>query len=89
MRFHLRLRGTVQGVFFRQSTRVEADRLGLVGFVRNLPNGDVEAVAEGSKEALDAFLTWCRRGPPHAHVQSIDVHQSAGTGEFETFTIRL
>ena len=63
--------GKVQGVFFRQSTRLEARRLGLRGSARNLPDGSVEVWAQGSPAALDALHQWLKRGPPHARVDAV------------------
>jgi acylphosphatase len=63
--------GRVQGVFFRASTRVEAERLGLMGTAKNLDDGRVEVVASGSDTALDALEKWLRRGPPSARVESV------------------
>lgn len=67
--------GRVQGVWFRDSTRREAERLGITGHAINLKSGDVEVLACGSHEALDALHAWLRQGPPMAQVS--DVEQSA------------
>jgi acylphosphatase len=64
--------GKVQGVFFRDSTREKAESLALVGWVRNLPDGRVEAVFEGSPENVREMLEWCETGPPHAEVESVE-----------------
>lgn len=87
-RVHLTLRGRVQGVFFRQSTKAEADRLGLTGWVRNLDNGEVEATAEGPPEALEEWVRWCHQGPPHARVDRVDRRDEAPQGEFHGFEVR-
>lgn len=79
--------GRVQGVFFRASAMEEAQRLGLLGFVRNLPDGSVEAVAEGERAQVDAFIAWCRTGPPNAQVTDVFPRLSTSRGEFRTFTI--
>jgi acylphosphatase len=63
--------GKVQGVFFRQGTRVEAERLGLQGMVRNLSNGTVEVVAHGEVAALDALRGWLSHGPSQARVAEV------------------
>lgn len=63
--------GKVQGVFFRQSARLEANRLMLKGLARNLPDGSVEVVARGSAEAVEALHQWLRRGPAHARVEEV------------------
>ncbi len=60
-RVHAWISGTVQGVFYRDSTRREAQRLGLGGWVKNLPDGRVEAVFEGDPDAVDALVDWCRQ----------------------------
>ena len=69
--YSIRVTGKVQGVFYRASARAEAERLGLKGFVRNESDGSVYAEAEGEAEALELFLAWCRRGPPHARVDAV------------------
>ncbi|MBW8887229.1 MAG: acylphosphatase [Fibrobacteres bacterium] len=85
--FAIRVSGRVQGVFFRASARIEAGRLGLSGFVRNEPDGSVYAEAEGEREALDLFVEWCRRGPPHARVESVEVKEGTAKG-FAGFMVR-
>jgi acylphosphatase len=65
------IEGKVQGVFFRQSTRIEAQRLKLSGSVRNLSNGSVEVIARGDAAALDALRDWLGRGPIHARVDAV------------------
>jgi acylphosphatase len=61
--------------------------LGLTGWVRNLSDGSVEAVAEGTPEALEAFVTWCRRGPTQARVTDVERADAEARGEFSTFTV--
>jgi acylphosphatase len=69
------LRGRVQGVFFRQSTRDLARELGLSGWVRNRVDGSVEAAFEGPSEPVARMVEWCRRGPPGAQVETVEVHE--------------
>ncbi|MCC2548005.1 acylphosphatase [Hymenobacter sp. BT175] len=69
--FHVH--GRVQGVFFRQSTREQARRLGLTGYVQNNEDGTVTIEAEGSVPALDDLESWCRQGPPAARVDRVEV----------------
>lgn len=64
--------GKVQGVYFRASAREEAARLGLSGWVRNTEAGEVEAVATGTVEQLQAFVDWCHQGPPSARVLKVE-----------------
>ncbi|MBM7787189.1 acylphosphatase [Tenggerimyces flavus] len=66
------IHGRVQGVFFRDTCRRTAAQRGVAGWVRNRPDGAVEAVFEGSATAVDAMLTWCRSGPPMAKVDSVE-----------------
>jgi acylphosphatase len=80
--------GHVQGVSFRHYTRLTAQRLGLVGWVRNRPDGTVETVAEGDKGALYRFIAFLRDGSPAAHVTDVRLHWHAATGEFRHFDIR-
>jgi acylphosphatase len=81
-----RIRGRVQGVGFRYSACHEARRLGLSGWVRNTPEGDVELWAEGSGEKLCALLRWLRRGPPGARVESVR-HSSQISRRYRGFSI--
>jgi len=86
-RVHLRIKGRVQGVFFRYETQSVAQRLGLVGWVRNRLDGSVEVVAEGEKEKLDELIKWCHQGPPLARVDSVEVRWEEPTDEFKNFSI--
>lgn len=86
-RVGLRIRGRVQGVSFRESARAEALRLGLKGWVRNLPDGSVEAVAEGAPTALESFVSWSHRGPPQARVTDVERADSEALGGFITFIV--
>jgi acylphosphatase len=65
--------GKVQGVFFRATTKAKADELGIKGFVRNQPDGRVYIEAEGDPVVLSAFESWCKKGPPRALVERLDV----------------
>jgi acylphosphatase len=71
----------VQGVFFRTSCAELARELGLAGWVRNAHDGRVEAVFEGTPEAVDRILAWCRTGPPLAAVQDVSVVDEDPVGE--------
>ena len=79
--------GSVQGVFFRAETRDHARSLGLAGWVRNAPDGTVEAVLEGDDEQVESMVEWCRRGPGGARVEEVEVAWSEPEGE-EGFSIR-
>ena len=87
VRAHIRVTGRVQGVFFRQTTAQEASLLCVTGWVRNLPNGDVEAVVEGEPERVDRLIAWCHHGPPAARVDGVSVSWETVTGEFTRFSI--
>ncbi len=80
--------GRVQGVFFRASTVERAVELGLTGWVRNNPDGTVEAVFEGEDVQIEKMLEWCKEGPPLAHVTRLDVVEEPYVGEFSDFKIR-
>ncbi len=73
--------GRVQGVFYRDSCRQEAERLGLTGSARNLPDGRVEVIAEGDEGTVQELIDWCRSGPSHADVDSVDVSDTDPTGK--------
>ena len=81
VRAHVVVNGKVQGVFFRSDTMEKAISLGLAGWVRNLPVGEVEAVFEGERAAVEQAVKWCHRGPSHAVVQSVDVGWEEPEGE--------
>ena len=87
VRKHVYISGLVQGVFFRANTKRMADILGVKGWVRNLPDGRVEAVFEGDSEKVEAMLRWCRKGPPSAIVERIEVVDEEYKGEFKDFRI--
>ena len=76
---HLLIEGRVQGVGFRYSCRQEVRDV--AGWVRNLPDGRVEAVFEGGRDAVDRAIEWCRHGPPSAHVDAVDVAWEDVRGE--------
>jgi acylphosphatase len=86
-RAHLRISGVVQGVCYRASCREQATRLGLAGEVRNLPDGDVEAVVEGPKADVEELIAWCRRGPPGAQVAEVQVRWAEARGGFSGFRV--
>lgn len=71
-------RGRVQGVWFRESMRREAEALGVTGWVRNCADGSVEAVVQGSAAAVGALLEWARRGPEAAEVARLEVAEAQG-----------
>lgn len=86
IRLLVQVSGHVQGVWFRNSTREQARRLGVAGWVRNLPNGDVEAALEGLPPAVAELLEWMRHGPPGAAVLQVKVTDQDPQGD-TTFDI--
>jgi acylphosphatase len=85
---HLIIYGRVQGVWFRASTQETAHRLKIQGWVRNTPEGNVEAHIQGEKLSVDEMLSWCEQGPPGARVDSIDISEASPNEEYKTFNIR-
>ncbi len=73
IRAHVLVKGIVQGVGYRYSTKFNADRLGVSGWVRNLDNGDVEAVFEGGKDSVCSIIDWCKKGPSMSRVDRVAV----------------
>ncbi|HEX2630566.1 MAG TPA: acylphosphatase [Chitinophagaceae bacterium] len=71
------VKGKVQGVFYRQSTKEKAIAIGVKGIVRNENDGSVKIIATGSKEQLDKLIEWCRQGPPKATVESVHAKEEA------------
>ena len=88
-RLHALVHGRVQGVFFRDYVRANAQRLRLVGWVRNLSDGrTVEVIAQGPRLTLEALLAHLYQGPPGSHVVEVDVDWMSAWSEFDTFRIR-
>lgn len=87
-RAHIIVHGIVQGVFFRYRTEQQATGLKLTGWVKNLPDGTVEIVCEGEKEAVEELVRWSRTGPSGAFVEQTDVSYEEYTGRFSKFEIR-
>jgi acylphosphatase len=87
LRKHVYLSGRVQGVYFREHTCQMAKKLKITGWVRNLRDGRVEAIFEGSKSAVAEMLRWCNQGPPAAIVEKIEETNEAYRGDFPDFKI--
>ncbi|MBI5158963.1 acylphosphatase [Candidatus Micrarchaeota archaeon] len=87
-RLHVKVKGRVQGVFFRAGARDTAIQLQLKGWVKNNSDGSVEAVAEGDKQHLETFLEWCQNGPQGASVSEVSSEWKDYKGEFNAFSIR-
>lgn len=87
-RVRIRVSGRVQGVWFRASTARVAESLGLVGWVRNLPDGAVEISAQGPRPKIDEFIAWCHIGPPRASVERVEVRDEVPAGAATSFEVR-
>lgn len=87
-RAHVFISGRVQGVFFRAETLRTALSFGLAGWVRNREDGRVEALFEGEDESVERMLAWCRQGPPHARVESVDMAEEPWRGDLKGFRIK-
>jgi acylphosphatase len=87
-RAHVYVSGDVQGVFFRDSARQRAGELGLAGWVRNLPDGRVEAVFEGTREKVREMVRWCEEGPSHAGVEDVEAEFEAPGEDLDGFEVR-
>jgi acylphosphatase len=83
----LLIKGRVQGVYFRATAKQVADALNVTGWIRNTPDGDVEAMGSGSEDTLRQFIQWCKTGPEGSSVQSIDVMEKAEM-RFNGFSIQ-
>jgi acylphosphatase len=84
---HVLVSGIVQGVFYRSWTEQTARQLGLCGWVRNLPDGRVEALFEGEKSKVEKMVELCRKGPPHAKVDKVEARKERASG-FAGFQVR-
>ena len=87
-RAHVRVSGQVQGVFFRDSTRQKAEELGLAGWVKNLPDGRVEAVFEGPSDRVREMVRWCEEGPRNASVEDVNTDFEGSGGDLQGFEVR-
>lgn len=87
VRVHVLVRGRVQGVFYRATAQDFGCALGLTGWIRNLPDGRVEAVLEGPRDRIEDMVDWCRHGPPMARVEAVDLDWLPATREFTTLRV--
>ena len=87
IRVRLIIEGRVQGVWFRDSTRREAETLRVRGWVKNRPDGAVELLAEGAAEDVKKLVAWCHKGPSQARVLRVNEEEEPWRGEFEAFNI--
>jgi acylphosphatase len=87
-RVRLEIVGVVQGVFYRESARREAERLRVAGWIRNEPDASVTCEAQGSPESLQRFIDWCRRGPPFAEVEDVRLTELPPESASGGFAIR-
>ncbi len=85
---HIVVKGRVQGVYFRANTQKQAHKLGVMGWVRNLPDGNVELVASGETEAVRQLVAWCHKGPMLARVSAVSVSPVNDSQAFDGFEIR-
>ena len=87
-RWHILITGKVQGVFFRAQMQRVARSLGFTGWVKNLADGSVEAVLEGTETNLAVMRDWCREGPPGADVINVQVTDELYAGDYTDFSVR-
>ena len=87
-RIHIFVTGRVQGVFFRQSTKVMAIKNNVKGWVRNLDDGRVEIVGEGVIQDIENLTQWCQTGPANSRVDEFELSEENVTDEFENFEVR-
>ncbi len=89
MKKHIYITGRVQGVGFRHFTRKNADKLGITGWVKNLPDGRVEAVFQGTEEDVKELISRCKKGPISSYVQDIEVSEIENTQDHRSFEVIL
>ena len=88
VRAQVQIEGLVQGVFFRYSTQQKAQELGVNGWVRNLPDGNVECLLEGDRDNVEALMQWCHHGPSGAHVDKVSMTWEPFQGDCKGFFIK-
>jgi acylphosphatase len=86
-RVHLLVRGKVQGVFFRQALKVVAKKNNVLGWVRNLKDGRVEAILEGDNKSVNSVIEWANIGPANSRVDDIEINNKEFKNEFSTFDV--
>ena len=87
-RVHIFVNGRVQGVFFRQATKVIAIKNNVTGWVKNLDDGRVEILIEGDDKCIDSVIAWCDCGPANSRVDDIQINNENYLGSFENFEVR-
>jgi acylphosphatase len=83
----MKITGKVQGVFYRDNAQEKAVSLGLVGFVKNMPDGSVIACVQGEKEPIEDFIVWCHEGPSSAEVDHVEVTWREPEDDFDSFEV--
>ncbi|HSW87603.1 MAG TPA: acylphosphatase [Candidatus Saccharimonadales bacterium] len=87
MQAHLLITGTVQGIGYRQFVKSHARKMGITGWVKNLPDGSVEAILQGDTAKIEEMITLCKKGPFLAEVKDVEVLWEEATSTFDSFTI--
>jgi acylphosphatase len=85
---HVNITGRVQGVFFRAYTQKAAQELGINGYVKNMPDGSVQAVFQGGQEQIDQMVAWCHTGSPSSSVAKVRIEKAIDTAAFHRFDIQ-
>ncbi len=88
LRIHVIISGRVQGVWFRAGTRDKAQQLGLKGWVKNIQDGNVEAVFDGEEKLVKEMIEWCHHGPPLAEVENVEAKKEQSSDDFDDFYIK-
>jgi acylphosphatase len=86
---HIFISGRVQGVGFRHFTRKNAENLGVTGWVKNLSDGRVEAVFQGSEEQIEELIQRCKKGPVASYVQNIEIEKNSGEEDYKNFSVEF
>jgi acylphosphatase len=80
--------GDVQGVFFRRSAKIKAEEIGVVGWVKNSDGGGVDLVCQGLKQQVNKFIAWCKKGPPLARVEKVEVEWRKKLDKLGSFEVK-